>query len=213
MESVVVFLLFSVIVVIAIVEILNKVFIEPIEQEEKELEKKQKDNNYHEIKESKEFSEYKFFKGVTLWGYVVNFCYLSESGDFYFYPDNIRFKIKDIISLSVIVDGSVSDGLKGAVTGSLLLGGVGALAGYLATNTNSIKQIGLRFNLDNFKQTSYTFMFFDHSVKHKLDHQSVVSAKKRLQDYLSSLLVVDKRLNNSALFGKNLNQEEFLGHQ
>jgi hypothetical protein len=204
----------TILIVIAIIHwFIDDIYLEPLKQEKIRLEKIQKDNNYHEIKESKEFSEYKFFEGVILHGYVVNFCYLSESGDFYFYPDNIRFKIKDIISLSVIVDGSVSDGLKGAVTGSLLLGGVGALAGYLATNTNSIKQIGLRFNLDNFNQSNYSFMFFDNSVKLKVDHESVVSAKKRLQDYLSSLLIVDKRLNDSALFGKNLNQEEFLGHQ
>ena len=164
-----------------------------------------------EIKQSNEFLEYKYLEGFSLAGEIFTFCMLSEQGNFYFYPDDLRINIKEIISLDVVVDGTISNGLKGAVAGGLLLGGIGALTGYLATKTNSVKQIGLRFNLDNFKQPTYTFLFFNNLTgKVSIKDQHVVAAKERLYDFMSHLVIIDKRYNNSSLFSNKIDLDEEL---
>lgn len=163
-----------------------------------------------EIKQSNEFLEYKYLEGFSVAGGIFTFCMLSEQGNFYFYPDDLRINIKEVISLDVVVDGTISSGLKGAVAGGLLLGGIGALTGYLATKTNSVKQIGLRFNLDNFNQPTYTFLFFDYPTKISIKDEYVVAAKERLYDFMSHLLIIDKRYNNSSLFSSKIDLDEEL---
>ena len=163
-----------------------------------------------EIKQLSEFSEYKYLEANSIYGTIYTFCMLSEQGNFYFYPDDLRINIKEVISLDVVVDGTISSGLKGAVAGGLLLGGIGALTGYLATKTNSVKQIGLRFNLDNFNQPTYTFLFFDNPVNVSIKDEHVVAAKERLYDFMSHLLIIDKRYNNSSLFSSKIDLDEEL---
>lgn len=153
-----------------------------------------------QIINSKEFSEYKYLEGYVVSGFINTFCMLSENGQFFFYPNKISFDIKEVISLEVTVDGTVSNGLKGAVAGGLLFGGIGALTGYFATKSNSVKQIGLEFSIDNFNYPNYTFMFFDSPDKFSIKHEEVVAAKKRLHNFLSHLLIIDKRHNESILF-------------
>lgn len=96
------------------------------------------------------------------------------------------------------------DGFKGAIAGGLLLGGIGALAGYLATKSNSIYQLGLEFGLDNFDQPSFTFMFFDSQEKFSVNNHEVVAAKERLHKFMSHILVIDKRYNKSSLFSNKI---------
>ena len=163
------------------------------------LEKKAED--FKNTKESPEFNEYKYFEGFKLRSWVVTFCFLNETGDLYFYPEGIRFNIQEVISINLIIDDSVSDGIKGAIIGNILSGKIGALAGYLTTKSNSVKKIGIRFNIDNYENPVFTFIFLDNPVQMPIGSEHVIQAKDKLQNYISTLMVLDRRNNDSKLFG------------
>ena len=154
------------------------------------------------------FSEHKYLKG-RVWDETVHtFCMLNEKGNFYFHPEKVRFDIKDVDLVDIIFNGEVSKGLKGAIAGGLLFGGLGAIAGYLATKSNTAKQIGLRFNLDSFERPTFDFYFLNEGSNYSINDERVISAKKRLYDFLSHVLIVDRRSNKSKLFGAIKKVEE-----
>ncbi len=158
-----------------------------------------------------QFKDSKIFYSSTIINNRIfsdnQFCILNQKGEFYFYPHEKEFNIRDIINIEVIVEGTHSNGITGTLTGGLMFGGVGALIGNLATKGNKVSSISIEFNLDSYENPRFRFDFLkaEYSyrnkspMKLKSKHQTVQNAQNELKNFLSYMAVIDKHENTSKL--------------
>lgn len=133
------------------------------------------------------------FKGAKQFKLPMGVFAIAESGyiSIYFRKNRV-LHINDIRGFEVIKDGQPSGGIKSAVAGGLLFGGVGAIVGgVVGSSKTAIRSLSLMFKTNDFNEPTITVPF----IIKKTKSTSILAkeAERQLRDILSMLEILEKK--------------------